>query len=147
METEHERQTDTGLQGPVSTGPNRDQWLAVISAVARDVYGARKGLGDGSASGVHPVHPDRENVAVVSILDHGRRSRWGSMRPYSSEVDAEARKIFERESSSIAERDRRDFGSFDMMPLGLQQWWKQRAERRLIANAETSARMHMQRRS
>lgn len=67
-------------------------------------------------------------------------------RPYGSEIEAEARRLFNLESTTIAERDRGDYRSFEQMPLGLQQWWKHRAERRLLVNATASARMHAMRR-
>lgn len=58
----------------------------------------------------------------------------GKLPPQKSEIEAEARKIFDQENTGIADRDRSDYLSFDRMPLGLQQWWKQRAERRLMVN-------------
>jgi hypothetical protein len=66
--------------------------------------------------------------------------------PYSSEIDAEARRLFNQETTAIAGRDRGDYRSFEQMPLGLQQWWKYRAERRLIVNANASVRMRALRR-
>lgn len=65
---------------------------------------------------------------------------------FNSEIVAEARRLFAKESTDIAKKDRCDYWDFDRMPLGLQRWWLYRAERRLIVNANASVRMRAQRR-
>lgn len=41
-----------------------------------------------------------------------------------------ARKLFMRDNAAIAGRDRRNYKTFDAMPAGLKQWWRDRAELR-----------------
>lgn len=45
------------------------------------------------------------------------------------DLETAARKLFMRDNAAIASRDRKDFRNFDNMPPGLQQWWRDRAER------------------
>jgi hypothetical protein len=44
-------------------------------------------------------------------------------------VDKRARQLFATDADEIARRDRRHYRSFDTMPPGLQQWWRDRAAR------------------
>lgn len=44
-------------------------------------------------------------------------------------LDMAARYLFVRDNSSIASKDRRQYKLFDDMSPGLQQWWRDRAER------------------
>jgi hypothetical protein len=44
-------------------------------------------------------------------------------------IEAAARKLFETDTE--VSRDRTQFKTFDAMPPNLQQWWKDRAERKV----------------
>ena len=41
----------------------------------------------------------------------------------------DARRLFIRDNAAIAQRDRRTYKTFDAMPEGLMNWWRDRAER------------------
>ncbi len=41
---------------------------------------------------------------------------------------SDARKLFQTDNSAIAQRDRRQYRTFDDMPAGLKQWWADRAK-------------------
>jgi hypothetical protein len=51
-----------------------------------------------------------------------------SLRGVAMSRDEQARKLFQKDNSAIAQRDRREFKSFDDMPASLREWWRQRAE-------------------
>lgn len=52
----------------------------------------------------------------------------------AAELERQARHLFEHDSF---DRDRRDYRTFDAMPAGLQEWWRDRAARRMAESAAT----------
>ena len=42
-------------------------------------------------------------------------------------TESNARKLFQKDNSAIAQRDRHNYRTFDDMPAGLRRWWVDRA--------------------